>query len=183
MNTRSPAAVDDDQSTVVLTVVPVVLVDVHCGCLRGGACDTQCGATKAGRVTAIPVASPRFSARTMPIAAADAAERLRSGGRPSAVMGPCSAMTPPRRGRVYRSSRPMPALNVPWRLPVGRASNLHQRRNIEDAMALRAHERYPAPIKKRRIRSKKTHQVNAFFCLIKPLPLICFSFYFASRLR
>ena len=89
----------------------------------------------------------------------------------------------PIRGRVYRSSRPMPALNVPWQLPVGRASDLHQRRNIEDAISQRAHERYPAPIKKRRIRSKKTHQVDAFFCLIKPLPLICFSFYFASRLR
>mgnify|MGYP007024285088 CR=1 FL=1 len=45
------------------------MVDVHCGCLRGGACDTRRGATKTGRVTAISMASPGSSARTMPIAA------------------------------------------------------------------------------------------------------------------
>ena len=183
MSTCNPAAVADDQLTVVLSEAAAALVELYCGCLRSGVCDTRRGATKAGGEMTIPMASPGFSARTMPATATEAAKLLRSDRRPSTVNGACTTMTPPRRGRVYRSSRPMPALNVPWRLPVGRASNLHQRRNIEDAMALRAHERYPAPIKKRRIRSKKTHQVNAFFCLIKPLPLICFSFYFDSRLR
>ena len=35
MSTRNPAAVADDQLTVVLSEVPVALVDVHSGCLRG----------------------------------------------------------------------------------------------------------------------------------------------------
>ena len=99
MSTRNPAAVLDDQSTVVLTVVLVVLVDVHCGCLRGGACDTRRGATKAGRGTAISMASPGFSARTMPIAAVEAAEWQRSDRRPSPVNGARASKTPLRRGR------------------------------------------------------------------------------------
>ena len=82
-----------------LTVVLVVLVDVHCGCLRGGACDTRRGATKTGRVTAISMASPGFSARTMPIAAVEAAEWQRSDRRPSPVNGARASKTPLRRGR------------------------------------------------------------------------------------
>ena len=74
----------------------------------------------------------------------------------------------------------MAASSGPRQRPAPATQHLGRRQiNI----AQRAHERYPAPIKKRRIRSKKTHQVNAFFCLIKTLPLICFCFYFASRLR
>ena len=99
MSTRNPAAVLDDQSTVALTVVLVVLVDVHCGCLRGGACDTATWSHQTGRGTAISMASPGFSARTMPIAAVEAAEWQRSDRRPSPVNGARASKTPLRRGR------------------------------------------------------------------------------------
>ena len=99
MSTRNAAAVADDQLTVVLSEAAAALVELYCGCLRGGACDTQCGATKAGRVTAIPVASPGFSARTMPATATEAAELLRSDRRPSTVNGASATMTPLRRSR------------------------------------------------------------------------------------
>ena len=99
MSTCNPAAVADGQLTVVLSEAAAALVELYCGCLRGGACDTRRGATKTGRVTAISMASPGFSARTMPIAAVEAAEWQRSDRRPSPVNGARASKTPLRRGR------------------------------------------------------------------------------------
>ena len=98
MSTCSAAAVANDQLTVVLSEAAAALVELYCGCLRGGACDTRRGAIKMGGKLAIPVASPGFSARTMPATATEAAKLLRSDRRPSTVNGACATVTPPRRG-------------------------------------------------------------------------------------